>query len=112
MIFRMMYPSCNVYYNAFTFADVLRVLFEILSQEIDVVTMDRYPGMENIFRMSLKLLQYLTRGFDLVQRRVFDRLDGLLRVSLAKAELAMTLKEVSLFPSFPTNVGLTVHKFT
>ncbi|XP_064627454.1 inositol 1,4,5-trisphosphate receptor type 1-like isoform X9 [Lineus longissimus] len=74
--------------------DVLRVLFEILSQEIDVVTMDRYPGMENIFRMSLKLLQYLTRGFDLVQRRVFDRLDGLLRVSLAKPELSLALKEV------------------
>ncbi|XP_074663089.1 inositol 1,4,5-trisphosphate-gated calcium channel ITPR3-like [Tubulanus polymorphus] len=74
--------------------DVLSVLFQILSQDFDVITKDRYPGMERIFQKALKLLQFLTRGFDLVQRRVFDKMDTLLKIHMERSQLATCLKEV------------------
>ena len=52
--------------------------------------------MEEILKKSLQLLKALARGNDLVQMRMFERLDTLLKIKVVESELAITLKEVSL----------------
>ena len=50
--------------------------------------------MEEILKKSLQLLKALARGNDLVQMRMFERLDTLLKIKVVESELAITLKEV------------------
>ena len=43
---------------------------------------------------SLHLLRALAQGNDLVQRRIYDRMDSLLRIRVVESEVALALKEV------------------
>ncbi len=60
-----------------------------------VYLQEQYRGMEEILKKSLQLLKALARGNDLVQMRMFERLDTLLKIKVVESELAITLKEVS-----------------
>ena len=53
--------------------------------------------MEEILKKSLQLMKALARGNDLVQMRMFERLDTLLKIKVVESELAITLKEVIAF---------------
>lgn len=71
------------------------MLFDILSQEIDTKLVEQYRGIESVLKKSLKLLRYIARGNDVVQMRLFERLDSLLEIRVVEADLAVALKEVS-----------------
>ena len=77
------------------FAEVLGLVFDILEQEIDPKVMDQYRGLEIIMKKSLKLLKALARGNDVVQSRMFERLDPLLKIKVVEPEMAIALKEVT-----------------
>ena len=47
-------------------------------------------------KKSLKLLKALARGNDLVQMRMFERLDTLLKIKVVESDLAIALKEVTM----------------
>ena len=55
---------------------------------------EQYRGLETILKKCLNLLKALARGNDLVQLRMFERLDNLLRIKVVEADLAIALKEV------------------
>ncbi len=82
-------------YYRITFAEVLTLVFDILSQEIDAKLMEQYRGIEEILKKSLKLLKALGRGNDVVQMRMFERLDTLLKIKVVESDLATALKEVN-----------------
>lgn len=77
-------------------AEVLTLTFDIMSQEIDAKLMEQYRGIEEILKKSLKLLKALARGNDVVQMRMFERLDTLLEIKVVESELSVALKEVGL----------------
>ena len=81
--------------NMHVIAEVLSLLFDILSQEIDIKLIEQYRGIEVVLKKSLKLLRYIARGNDVVQMRLFERLDSLLEIKVVEADLAVALKEVS-----------------
>ena len=56
---------------------------------------EQYRGIEEILKKSLKLLKSLARGNDVVQMRMFERLDTLLKIKVVESDLAIALKEVS-----------------
>ena len=55
---------------------------------------EQYRGIEEILKKSLKLLKSLARGNDVVQMRMFERLDTLLKIKVVESDLAIALKEV------------------
>ena len=55
--------------------------------------------METILKKCLKLLKALARGNDLVQMRIFERLDNLLKIKVVEVDMAVALREVNL-PKF------------
>ena len=67
---------------------------------------EQYRGLETILKKCLKLLKALARGNDLVQLRMFERLDNLLRIKVVEADLAIALKEVR--PDHFTEEGVCV----
>ena len=83
-----------LFYVMNVFSEVLSLVFDILSQEIDPKVMDQYRGLEEIMKKSLQLLKSLARGNDVVQTRMFEKLDTLLRIKCVEPELAVALKEV------------------
>ena len=74
---------------------MLSLVFDILSQEIDPRLIDQYRGLEEILKKSLQLLKAIARGNDVVQTRMFEKLDTLLKIKVVEPELAIALKEVS-----------------
>jgi uncharacterized protein with ParB-like and HNH nuclease domain len=78
----------------FALSEVLSLLFDILSQEIDSKLIEQYRGIEVVLKKSLKLLRYIARGNDVVQLRLFERLDSLLEIKVVESDLAVALKEV------------------
>ncbi|XP_064638655.1 inositol 1,4,5-trisphosphate receptor type 3-like isoform X2 [Lineus longissimus] len=74
--------------------EILSDIFDILSQEIDVRLLDQYGGIQMVFKKTFILLQRLARGNEVVQQRLFDRLDKLLTIQGAEAEMAIALTEV------------------
>lgn len=48
-------------------------------------------------KKCLKLLKALAHGNDLVQMRMFERLDNLLHIKVVESDLSIALKEVSRF---------------
>ncbi|XP_077987360.1 inositol 1,4,5-trisphosphate-gated calcium channel ITPR1-like [Glandiceps talaboti] len=93
----------TILYNFGVLADI----FDILSQEIDVRLMqalkgtdilkcvqDQYAGLQEIFKKCFTFLKVMARGNDVVQMRLYDRLDVLLNVKGAEAEMAAALTEV------------------
>ncbi|XP_070538210.1 inositol 1,4,5-trisphosphate-gated calcium channel ITPR3-like [Ptychodera flava] len=91
----------TILYNFGILADI----FDILSQEIDVQLMsgqghtlsevnEQYKGLQNIFKKCFELLRVMARGNDVVQRRLYDRVDVLLNIKGAEAEMARALTEV------------------
>ena len=75
--------------------ELLGLVFDILSQEIDAKLMEQYRGIEEILKKSLRLLRFLARGNDTVQARMFERLDTLMKIKVVESDLAIALKEVS-----------------
>jgi hypothetical protein len=57
---------------------------------------EQYRGTKTIVVKSFGLLRALARGNDIVQRRIYDRMDSLLKVRVVEAEACMALKEVRL----------------
>jgi len=51
--------------------------------------------METILKKCLKLLKALARGNDLVQMRIFERLDSLLKIKVVEVDMAVALREAS-----------------
>lgn len=102
------------------FPEVLSLVFDYLSQEIDAklvvrthiafcmdlkkrkcahdqyscVKQEQYRGIRTIVVKSIHLLRYLAKGNDLVQKRIYDRMDALLKVQVVESEIASALKEV------------------
>ena len=50
--------------------------------------------MEIILRKCLALLKALARSNDVVQSRMFERLENLLKIKVVEADMAVALKEV------------------
>ena len=50
--------------------------------------------METVLKKCLKLLKALARGNDMVQMRIFERLDTLLKIKVVEIDLAVALREV------------------
>ena len=75
-------------------AEVLGLVFDVLSQEIDPRLIDQYRGLEEILKKSLQLLKAIARGNDVVQTRMFEKLDTLLKIKVVEPELAIALKEM------------------
>ncbi|XP_046366515.2 inositol 1,4,5-trisphosphate receptor type 3-like isoform X5 [Haliotis rufescens] len=73
---------------------LLKIVLDILSQEIDSRLVDQYKGMETVFKKTLYLLQLLTRENQRVQEQLFDHLDTLLDVQIVRSDLALALKEL------------------
>jgi len=48
-----------------------------------------------VLKKCLKLLKALARGNDVVQMRIFERLDNLLKIKVVEQDLAVALKEVT-----------------
>ena len=76
--------------------DILTLIFDNISQEIDTRLREKYRGTREVVTRSLRLLSALARGNDLVQRRIYDRMDTLLKVKGVEREVATTLTEVHL----------------
>lgn len=55
----------------------------------------QYSGIQAIFQKCFLLLKAMARGNPEVQRRLFDRLDMLLTIEGAEAEMAEALTEVN-----------------
>jgi len=55
---------------------------------------EQYRGLEIILKKCLKLLKALAHSNDLVQMRMFERLDNLLHIKVVESDLAIALKEV------------------
>ena len=51
--------------------------------------------METVLKKCLKLLKALARGNDMVQMRIFERLDTLLKIKVVEIDLAVALREVT-----------------
>ena len=51
-------------------------------------------GIKTIVIKSIRLLKALARGNDVVQKRIYDRMDTLLKVRVVESEIALALKEV------------------
>ncbi|KAI0213921.1 Inositol 1,4,5-trisphosphate receptor type 3, partial [Lamellibrachia satsuma] len=73
---------------------ILSIVFDILSQEIDIKLKEQYRGMQEIFRKCFSFLKAMARENVLVQQRLFDRLDLLLNIQGAESEMAEALIEV------------------
>jgi inositol 1,4,5-triphosphate receptor type 1 len=58
------------------------------------VFQEQYRGIEEVLKKCLKMLKALARGNDVVQMKIFERLDRLLKIKVVEPELAITLKEV------------------
>lgn len=63
---------------------------------VHCVNQEQYRGLEVILKKCLKLLRFIARGNDLVQVRIFERLDILLKIKVVESDVAMALKEVGL----------------
>lgn len=59
-----------------------------------VLVQEQYRGIQTVVKKSLKLLEALANGNDLVQRRIFDRMDSLLKVEAVECQIASVLKKV------------------
>jgi hypothetical protein len=57
-------------------------------------TQDQYSGIRSIFQKAFILLKVMARGNEGIQQRLFDRLDMLLNIQGAEAEMALALTEV------------------
>ena len=56
---------------------------------------EQYRGLETVLKKCLKLLKALAHGNDLVQMRIFERLDNLLKIKVVEVDLAVALREVT-----------------
>lgn len=61
-----------------------------------ISTQEQYRGLEVILKKCLRLLKALARGNELVQMRMFERLDILLKIKVVESEVAVALKEVRI----------------
>ena len=57
---------------------------------------EQYRGLQEILKKSLKLLKALAMGNDVVQMRMFERLDELLKIKVVESDMAVALKEVTI----------------
>ncbi|OWF37431.1 Inositol 1,4,5-trisphosphate receptor type 3 [Mizuhopecten yessoensis] len=73
---------------------IIELCFTILTQKIDTKLMDQYTGQRKIFRKTFTLLKLMSRLNKLVQNRLFDRLDLLLKVQGVEVELADCIAEL------------------
>ena len=74
-------------------------IHQLTIQEASVVKFtfiqqEQYRGIEEILKKSLKLLQALAKGNDVVQMRMFERLDTLMKIKVVESDLSICLKEV------------------
>ncbi|XP_065834186.1 inositol 1,4,5-trisphosphate receptor type 3-like isoform X2 [Oscarella lobularis] len=79
----------TILYNFGILADI----FDILEKEIDIDRKE-YEGLREVFRKCFSLLQALARGNAVVQQRLYSRLDRLLTIRGAEAQMANALAEV------------------
>ncbi|CAD5116200.1 DgyrCDS5116 [Dimorphilus gyrociliatus] len=74
--------------------DILSIIFDTLnSQRIDSKLIDDYREARIVIQKTLELLKSLTKNNEIVQRRVFERLDLLLTVTGVENQIALTLRE-------------------
>ena len=58
------------------------------------LSQEQYRGLELILKKCLGLLKVLARGNDVVQMRIFERLNILLKIKVVESDVAVALKEV------------------
>ncbi|XP_033730119.1 LOW QUALITY PROTEIN: inositol 1,4,5-trisphosphate receptor type 2-like [Pecten maximus] len=73
---------------------IIELCFTILTQKIDTKLLDQYSGQRRIFGRTFILLKLMARLNKLVQNRLFDRLDLLLKVQGVEVELAECIAEL------------------
>lgn len=66
----------------------------IIAVRVCILVQEQYRGIQTVVKKSLKLLEALANGNDLVQRRIFDRMDSLLKVEAVECQIASVLKKV------------------
>ncbi|KAI8488683.1 hypothetical protein Bbelb_337120, partial [Branchiostoma belcheri] len=79
-----------ILYNFYVLESVLEVLF----QKVDMHLQEQYSRQQVIFKKCFKLLRVLARGNEIVQLRLFERLDDLLKVRGAEVEMAKAITEI------------------
>ncbi|CAH1239566.1 ITPR1 [Branchiostoma lanceolatum] len=79
-----------ILYNFYVLESVLEVLF----QKVDMHLQEQYSRQQLIFKKCFKLLRVLARGNEIVQLRLFERLDDLLKVKGAEVEMAKAITEI------------------
>eukprot|EP00054_Salpingoeca_dolichothecata_P021398 m.136903 g.136903 ORF g.136903 m.136903 type:complete len:2486 (+) comp23973_c0_seq1:94-7551(+) len=77
----------NILFNAGVFEDILTLLAKEIDLSIDA-------GLVDIFRQAFKFLRVFTMHFNVVQRRLFERLDFILNIGVAEEEMALAVAEV------------------
>lgn len=73
--------------------EVLTLVLDMLSQPLDCRLLKQYDGLACVLRKGLKLLAALSKGNEMVQNKVFERLDTLLSVKLVEPDVALALIE-------------------
>jgi hypothetical protein len=64
---------------------------------------EQYGGIHEVFQQSFLLLKAMARENETVQQRLFDRLDMMLNIQGAEAEMADALIEVFKTVEYPSN---------
>lgn len=80
--------------------------------QIFFIFQEQYRGIKTIVIKSLQLLKALAKGNDLVQRRIYDRMDGLLKVRVVESEAARALREVGNIHHSFVLCSDSMHKFS
>ena len=63
-------------------------------RNVSLPLQEQYSGIRTIFQKCFTLLKVMARGNEVVQQRLFDRLDMLLNIKGAEPEMAEALIEV------------------
>lgn len=66
----------------------------LTTSDLVVTLQEQYSGIREVFQQAFCLLQAMARGNEIVQQRLFDRLDMLLNIKGAEPEMAQALTEV------------------
>ena len=59
------------------------------------LSQEQYRGIKTIVIKNIRLLKALAKSNEVVQKRIYDRMDTLLKVRVVESEIALALKEVS-----------------
>ncbi|XP_053404101.1 inositol 1,4,5-trisphosphate receptor type 3-like isoform X2 [Mercenaria mercenaria] len=80
----------NILYNC----GIIECMFIFLSKEIDVKILDHYVDLRRVFEISFVLLKMLARSNQVIQHRLYDRLDLILSKRGGFVQMAELVTEI------------------